>query len=497
MPTPAHEILHSSDAALLDMLTGEEPPSQRLKHIRRRDEDLDPLLLGAAANYHNITRNHYCHDFFPGVQDPTSPNSWDFSQWTGEQMLASKGPKARLTYVSLQAPRSERLNRMGGTLSLPPPEAEQPELLRAPQAVDGRSAVSSSETSPASSLPVTPSASPMHLPMPKERLLLAGDVNVKCMARTRVPTPHGPVFLHLYHNDQDNKEHMAIVVDPAQFDANGSAPGIPSIRSASLDTVWSENETPMDRLTRGAYVGRLGPGVAVPSAPLNTINSAVVDSLPAPLVRIHSECFTGETIGSQRCDCGEQLDEALRLISQPIVLPSKNGSPVRMIPGRGAIVYMRQEGRGIGLLEKIRAYNLQDMGHDTVSANLALGHGADERGYEIANAILRDLGLADGLRLLTNNPDKVTKIAAEGVRVVDRVPMVPRSWRTHSKGHGLAALMGSPLRGASPAILDEETPAGATLIGGGAVKGDDLEKYLRTKISRMGHMLSMPGDAMY
>jgi GTP cyclohydrolase II len=491
----SHEVIHESDAALLDLLTGDEPPSRSItKTIRRRDEDLDPLLLGAAASYHNVTRNHYAHDFFPGVTDPTAAESWDFTKWTGEQMKAS-GLQTKYTYVSRQAPRRERLVLPPRGES-PPAISDQPGLIQ-PTAVSASafaSAASSSQTSPASSLPVTPSASTIYLPTQN---LPPSDVNVKCMARTRIPTPHGPAFLHLYHNNKDKKEHMAIVVDPAQFEENGTPSVAPPIRSRTLDAVWSENETPMDRLIRGAYIGRLGSTTAVASTSSTAPACAVCDSIPAPLVRIHSECFTGETIGSQRCDCGEQLDEALRLLSQPMVIPGKNGAPPRTIPGRGAVVYMRQEGRGIGLLEKIRAYNLQDMGHDTVSANLALGHRADERGYEIAGAILRDLGLDDGVRLLTNNPDKVNAISAEGICVADRVPMVPRSWRARAHGHGLAAIMGSPLRIASPGLDEVFTPPGATLVGGGAVKGDDLDKYLQTKISRMGHMLSMPSDAMY
>jgi len=143
---------------------------------------------------------------------------------------------------------------------------------------------------------------------------------------------------------------------------------------------------------------------------------------------------------------------------------------------------MRQEGRGIGLLSKIRAYNLQDLGHDTVTANLMLGHEADERGYEVAIAILQDLSLGsstgEGVRLLTNNPDKVRAMEREGLKVAERVPMIPRSWKKKDEGERVA-------------IDAEERKLGATMVGGAAVHGEDLEKYLRTKVLRMGHMLQL------
>jgi len=300
------------------------------------------------------------------------------------------------------------------------------------------------------------------------------------MARTRIPTPHGPVFLHLYHNNRDSKEHLAIVVDPSQYD-DALQQHVPPIRSRTLDATWGENETEMDRLIRGAYVGKLSSTLKNPSSPSS---QPVIsgDAIPPPLVRIHSECFTGETVGSMRCDCGEQLDEAIRLISQPTRLPRDSPLGLPELPGRGVVVYLRQEGRGIGLLSKIRAYNLQDMGHDTVAANLMLGYAADERNYEIAGAILRDLRVGSeqdrGLRLLTNNPDKVAALEEEGVKVVERVPMVPRSWKCRT-GHS------------KPNEAGKEKAAGLTMIGGEAVRGDDLDKYLRTKVERMGHMLPL------
>ncbi|KAG6378632.1 GTP cyclohydrolase II-domain-containing protein [Boletus reticuloceps] len=249
------------------------------------------------------------------------------------------------------------------------------------------------------------------------------------MARTRIPTPHGTVFLHLYHNTLDNKEHLAIVIDPAQYSTNNQSIA-PPIRSRSLDAIWSNDETQEDRILRGAYVGRLTPETRIPSRPID--QSRPPTDVPPPLVRIHSECFTGETIGSLRCDCGEQLDEAIRLISQPIQLSTSSSAT---IPGRGAVIYLRQEGRGIGLLSKIQAYNLQDVGHDTVTANILLGHKADERGYDIAAAILRDLGLGseqgESIRLLTNNPDKVMALEQEGLTVLERL----RWYRDHGSAN--------------------------------------------------------------
>lgn len=292
----------------------------------------------------------------------------------------------------------------------------------------------------------------------KDPRLLQQLPKVECIVRARIPTTNGAeMFLHLYHNDLDDKEHLAIVFGN-------------TIRSRSLDSIHP-GETEMDRMIRGAYVGKLHPGrisswhdddgettAGVQSAKGAPASSHLVEP---PLVRIHSECYTGETAWSARCDCGEQLDEAARLMSFPVEDLSADApaeaQSLRSHSTGGVIIYLRQEGRGIGLGEKLKAYNLQDLGSDTVEANLLLRHPADARSYGLATAMLMDLGCGadvtpDGIRLLTNNPDKVRAIEGPNreVLVKERVPMIPLAWRTGGQ------------RG---------------------IKSSEIEGYLRTKVS--------------
>ncbi|KAL1410351.1 GTP cyclohydrolase II [Vanrija albida] len=556
-----------ADLDLLNLLTADaaapKPPSaaassapanaQRKKSVVRRDAGLDSLLLSAVlAGSDKITRHHFGH----GMTGAYS---------TCDQSRPSSPRQPRPLPRSQQAPRSQRLQAESAALASAQADNAASPVASSSKPVSAEASSSAAPIGLPSAAPTTShdllAASPKEFkerkrrmsvdPQPISQLLQqaspahvnffhgrgqvvkpTGRPTVKCMARTRVPTPHGDIFLHLYHNTEDNKEHLAIVTDPIQLsaDARRRAPkGRREIRSRSLDAKWREGETDMERIVRGAYVGRLTAGAeGVPSVPRSEAQYAAEDAQDdpdaeadiLPLVRIHSECFTGETIGSMRCDCGEQLDEGMRRIaedqhvgsSQEEYLPTPeasrapspgnhaNGHSHPRVPGRGVVIYMRQEGRGIGLLEKIRAYNLQDLGHDTVNANLMLGHGADERTYGVAAEILRDLGLAGdealgrgGVRLLTNNPEKVEGLAAEGIRITERVGMVPRDWLcTHN----------SPKRSARELLDDEELEydeyrarrAGVGLLGATTTRGPELEKYLRTKIERMGHMIDIPEE---
>ncbi|NOR70173.1 MAG: GTP cyclohydrolase II [Methylomarinum sp.] len=194
------------------------------------------------------------------------------------------------------------------------------------------------------------------------------------LVQTRIPTAHGEFTLHYYSNNLDDKEHIAFV--------------------------------------KGDVANKQG-----------------------VLVRIHSECFTGDVFGSRRCDCGEQLDMALKLIDEA---------------GCGILIYLRQEGRGIGLLKKLQAYNLQDNGLDTVDANIHLGHLADEREYDLAALMLEDLKVKS-IALMTNNPKKIEELVKLGVTVDRRIAV--------------------------------EIDA-----------NDDNAVYLNTKVKKMSHMLSVSDD---
>lgn len=195
--------------------------------------------------------------------------------------------------------------------------------------------------------------------------------SVRRLTSARIPTAVGEFSLSLYENSQDNKDHLALVC--------GDVEGKEDV-----------------------------------------------------LVRVHSECFTGDVLGSLRCDCGEQLNTSMRRIAEE---------------GEGVLIYLRQEGRGIGLVSKLRAYNLQDEGYDTVEANRMLGHGADERDYAIAATILDNLGVSS-VRLLTNNPEKIESLDEYGVDITERAPLEP-----HVNRHNA--------------------------------------EYLRTKVNRMRHILDL------
>ena len=187
----------------------------------------------------------------------------------------------------------------------------------------------------------------------------------------KLPTRHGEFDIHIFEND-DGQEHVMLTV------------GLSVVNETNI----IETSQPHD-------------------AVLNQKDATLLER-PIPLIRIHSECLTGDAFSSLKCDCGPQLNTAMDAIQKT---------------GCGAILYLRQEGRGIGLTNKIRAYALQDQGHDTLDANLMLGLPADARIYDMCGPMLAHVGV-DTVRLITNNPDKVTYLTEHGIDVVERVPIV-------------------------------------------------------------------------
>jgi GTP cyclohydrolase II len=161
----------------------------------------------------------------------------------------------------------------------------------------------------------------------------------------------------------------------------------------------------------------------------------------APLARIHSECLTGDVMFSQRCDCGAQLESALRRIADE---------------GRGILLYLRQEGRGIGLVNKLRAYRLQEAGADTVEANLQLGFHADARNYELVLPMLAQFGI-ESVRLMTNNPRKIDALGKLGIQVAERVPLlVNRNAYNDNYLNTKQAKLGHMMAPVTEAALDSE-----------------------------------------
>ena len=208
---------------------------------------------------------------------------------------------------------------------------------------------------------------------------------------------------------------------PAFFIGGDAGVAAVDLSSSGLDKDSSPAVAIASRAKLPTRHGEAGEIVAFRAAEDGAEHIALLVGQPnqaPPLVRIHSECLTGDVLGSLKCDCGPQLDDALAAIAAS---------------GWGILLYLRQEGRGIGLVNKLRAYALQDQGFDTVDANLRLGFGDDERDFGVAAAMLKALS-QDEVRLLTNNPRKVAGLEAVGIRVAERVPLKSGA-NTHNQAY--------------------------------------------------------------
>ena len=216
---------------------------------------------------------------------------------------------------------------------------------------------------------------------------------------------------------------------------NATAPSnlVDYVTSCTLPTPWAQ-------FTLHAFVEH-GPGMPPGGKEHLAMTLGDLSTGGAPLARIHSECLTGDVMFSQRCDCGAQLESALRRIADE---------------GRGILLYLRQEGRGIGLVNKIRAYRLQEAGADTVEANLQLGFHADARNYELVLPMLQQFGI-ESVRLMTNNPRKIDALGKLGIQVAERVPLlVNRNAYNDNYLNTKQAKLGHMMNPVTEAALDSE-----------------------------------------
>ena len=219
----------------------------------------------------------------------------------------------------------------------------------------------------------------------------------------KLPTRHGEFDIHMFENG-DGQEHVMLTVGLPVDEQDTLRSAISTISSNQVAAITATNRSAEN--TNNKSTDKVLPSVNAASN--NGGQQLDEHHKTVPLVRIHSECLTGDAFSSLKCDCGAQLNTAMQAIQAE---------------GCGAILYLRQEGRGIGLTNKIRAYALQDQGHDTLDANLMLGFPADARTYDMCGAMLAHVAV-DKVRLITNNPDKIAYLTEHDIEVVERVPLV-------------------------------------------------------------------------